>query len=105
MFLFEVKKANEQEEGVRLREGFSVRSFIPRTLIFIDLTNFHQFKSPYIVNHLAPEGVKLDERHLQARLVVGECRQGIMTVEYMPGTNVTKRTTEVFSTLRLKSFL
>ena len=83
-------------------------SWYVRKLLYARVDTYHntmQFKSPHIVNYLPPDGAEVDERRLHARLVVGECRQSIMTVEYRPETDVTKRVAEEFSTVRLKSAL
>lgn len=69
------------------------------------LTGDPQFRSPHVVDYKPPADVEIDANRFHCRLVVGECRQGIMTVEYKPATDVTKTIAEEFSTVRLKSAL
>ncbi|THH11646.1 hypothetical protein EW145_g511 [Phellinidium pouzarii] len=65
LFAFEVSKANEQEEKVQIRPGF-------------------KFKNPNIKEAPALGTSLLDVTQLRTRLVAGDTKQGLMTVDYSP---------------------
>ncbi|KAI5122456.1 hypothetical protein M0805_008767 [Coniferiporia weirii] len=65
LFAFEVSKANEQEENVRIRSGF-------------------EFKSPFIEESPVPEDLSLVARQPWTRLVAGDTKQALLTATYNP---------------------
>ncbi|KAH8114634.1 hypothetical protein DFH11DRAFT_1508479 [Phellopilus nigrolimitatus] len=61
LFTFEVSKANEQEENVRMHPGFEI-------------------KHPLLKEASVTEFSPVNESRLQTRLVVGDTKQGILTI-------------------------
>ncbi|KAH8114632.1 hypothetical protein DFH11DRAFT_1508603 [Phellopilus nigrolimitatus] len=87
LFAFEVSKANEQEENVRMRPGFEI-------------------KHSLLKEASVPESFPVNESRLQTRLVVGDTKQAIMTVAYTEPRQSRKDLYETFQNLmQLNSFL
>ena len=64
-----------------------------------------QFQSPLIVNNVPPRGIMMNEQRLRARLLAGECRQAVMTVEYVHAADGIKPMSNDFTKLGLENFL
>ncbi|KAI5122457.1 hypothetical protein M0805_008768 [Coniferiporia weirii] len=87
LFSFEVSKANEQEENVRIRPGFD-------------------FKSSFIKESSVPEDLSSGGKQSWTRLVAGDTKQGLLTVTYNPPQRSRKNFYETFqNSMQLKAAL
>ncbi|KAH8114638.1 hypothetical protein DFH11DRAFT_1508680 [Phellopilus nigrolimitatus] len=87
LFDFEVSKENEQEENVRMRPGFEI-------------------KHPLLKEASVAKSSPVNESQLQTQLVVGDTKQGVMTVAYAEPRQFREDFDEIFQNLmQLKSSL
>ncbi|KAG8988349.1 hypothetical protein FRB94_000889, partial [Tulasnella sp. JGI-2019a] len=89
VFKFEVAKIQEQEEDVRVHNGFVFK---------------HQAIGPSIQAHGSSDGPS-GSKIITPVLVAGETRQGFMTVTILPGRDERREINETFSRVRLASTL
>jgi hypothetical protein len=103
MFKFEVRKTNEQEEGIKPRPGFKVWLFY-RDWCSADSRT--QTTSSYIAMPQAHPEVTVDVELQKPRLLHGETTQGFMTNSYLPARRLADEwTCKSITRLQLSNWL